>query len=44
MKWYRSVSPKRKADPIIVDKDEDYTKVKFDKLSSLPPAFEKMVP
>ena len=33
--------PQRKGDPIIVDKDEDYTKVKFDKLSSLPPAFEK---
>lgn len=33
--------PQRKGDPIVVDKDEDYTKVKFDKLGSLPTVFKK---
>ena len=33
--------PQRKGDPIVIDRDEDYTKVKFDKVGSLAPAFEK---
>lgn len=33
--------PQRKGDPVIIDKDEDYTKVKFDKLGSLPTVFKK---
>ena len=33
--------PQRKGDPLIVDTDEEPGKVKFDKLRSLRPAFEK---
>jgi acetyl-CoA C-acetyltransferase len=33
--------PQRKGDPIIVDKDEDFSKVSYDKISSLKPAFGK---
>jgi len=33
--------PQRKGDPIIFDKDEEYTKVNFDKISKLRPAFGK---
>ena len=33
--------PQKKGDPIVVSEDEDYTKVKFDKVSTLAPAFEK---
>ncbi|HNF68245.1 MAG TPA: acetyl-CoA C-acyltransferase [Chitinophagales bacterium] len=35
------VIPQRKGDPIVVSEDEDYTKVKFDKVPTLAPAFEK---
>ena len=35
------VIPQKKGDPIVVSEDEDYTKVKFDKVPSLAPAFEK---
>ncbi len=33
--------PQRKGDPIIVDKDEEFTKVNFEKISQLNPAFGK---
>lgn len=33
--------PQKKSDPILVTEDEDYTKVKFDKVPTLAPAFEK---
>jgi len=33
--------PQRKGEPIIFDKDEEYTKVNFDKISKLRPAFGK---
>ncbi|OIO11351.1 MAG: acetyl-CoA C-acyltransferase [Flavobacteriales bacterium CG_4_9_14_0_2_um_filter_35_242] len=33
--------PQRKGDPIIVDKDEEFTKVSFDKIKLLKPAFGK---
>jgi len=33
--------PQRKKDPIIVSEDEDYTKVNFDKVPGLRPAFKK---
>jgi acetyl-CoA C-acetyltransferase len=33
--------PQRKGDPIIVSKDEEYTNVKLEKISSLNPAFTK---
>jgi len=33
--------PQRKGDPVIVEEDEDYTKVKFDKIPSLKPVFKK---
>lgn len=33
--------PQRRGEPIIVDKDEEYTKVKFDRVSTLRPAFQK---
>jgi len=33
--------PQRKGDPIIVDKDEDFSKVSYDKISTLKPAFGK---
>lgn len=33
--------PQRKGDPIIVDKDEDFSKVRFDKVPLLRPAFGK---
>ncbi len=33
--------PQKKGDPIVVNEDEDYTKVKFDKVPTLAPAFEK---
>jgi acetyl-CoA C-acetyltransferase len=33
--------PQRKGDPVIVDKDEDFSKVSFDKIASLRPAFGK---
>ena len=33
--------PQRKGDPIIVDKDEDFSKVSYDKIASLRPAFAK---
>ncbi|MBK7443704.1 MAG: acetyl-CoA C-acyltransferase [Chitinophagales bacterium] len=35
------VIPQKKGDPIVVSEDEDFTKVKFDKVPSLAPAFEK---
>ncbi len=35
------VIPQKKGDPIVVSEDEDYTKVKFDKVPTLAPAFEK---
>jgi acetyl-CoA C-acetyltransferase len=35
------VIPQKKGDPIVVSEDEDYAKVKFDKVSTLSPAFEK---
>lgn len=33
--------PQKKGDPVVVSEDEDYTKVKYDKVPTLPPAFEK---
>jgi acetyl-CoA C-acetyltransferase len=33
--------PQRKGDPIVVDKDEEYTRVNFDKIASLRPVFVK---
>lgn len=33
--------PQRKGDPVIVDKDEEYGKVRFDKIPNLRPAFNK---
>jgi acetyl-CoA C-acetyltransferase len=33
--------PQRKGDPVIVNRDEEYTNVKLDKISSLNPAFTK---
>ncbi len=33
--------PQRKGDPIIIDKDEEYTNVFIDKIPSLKPAFDK---
>lgn len=33
--------PQRKGDPIVVNKDEDYTKVNFDKIPQLRPVFDK---
>jgi acetyl-CoA C-acetyltransferase len=33
--------PQRKGEPLIVDTDEEPSRVKFDKISSLKPAFEK---
>ncbi|MEZ5013440.1 MAG: acetyl-CoA C-acyltransferase [Chitinophagales bacterium] len=33
--------PQKKGDPIVVAQDEDYTKVKFDRIPTLNPAFEK---
>ena len=33
--------PQRKGDPIIVSKDEEYTKVMFEKIAKLRPAFSK---
>ncbi len=33
--------PQKKGEPIIVREDEDYTKVKMDKVATLSPAFEK---
>lgn len=33
--------PQRKGDPVIVDKDEEYTRVRFDKIPQLRPAFSK---
>lgn len=33
--------PQRKGEPIIFDKDEEYTKVMFDKIPTLRPAFNK---
>lgn len=33
--------PQRKGDPVRVERDEDYTKVKFEKVPSLRPAFAK---
>jgi acetyl-CoA C-acetyltransferase len=33
--------PQRKGDPVLVSEDEDYRKVKFEKLGSLRPAFKK---
>ena len=35
------VIPQRKGDPIVVSEDEDYTKVKFEKVPTLAPAFER---
>ncbi len=35
------VIPQKKGDPIVVSEDEDYTKVKFDRVATLSPAFEK---
>ena len=33
--------PQRKGDPILVDRDEDFTNVKFDKIATLRPVFQK---
>jgi len=33
--------PQRKGDPIIMDKDEEYTKTSFDRIPTLRPVFEK---
>lgn len=33
--------PQRKGDPIIVNKDEEFSNVKFDKISTLNPVFQK---
>ncbi len=33
--------PQRKKDPVIVDEDEEYKRVKFDKITNLRPAFTK---
>ena len=33
--------PQRKGDPIVMDRDEEYTKVLFDKIPSLRPVFSK---
>jgi acetyl-CoA C-acetyltransferase len=33
--------PQKKGDPIVVSEDEEYKKVKFDKIPKLPPAFKK---
>ncbi len=33
--------PQRKGDPIVVDRDEEYTNVKLDKIPSLNPVFQK---
>ena len=33
--------PQRKGDPVIVNEDEDYTKVNFDKIPQLRPVFDK---
>ena len=33
--------PQRKGDPVVVDQDEDYTKVNFDKIPALRPVFDK---
>jgi len=33
--------PQRKGDPIVVTKDEDFTNVKFDKIPTLRPVFQK---
>lgn len=33
--------PQRKGDPVVIAEDEDYSKVKFDKIASLPTVFEK---
>lgn len=33
--------PQKKGDPIVVSEDEDYTKVRFEKIPTLPPVFEK---
>jgi len=33
--------PQRKGDPIVIAEDEDYSKVKFDKVPTLAPVFEK---
>lgn len=35
------IIPQKKGDPIVVAEDEDYTKVKFDRVPTLSPAFEK---
>lgn len=44
--WFRDeivpVSvPQRKGDPLIVDKDEEFSRVKFEKIPSLRPVFDK---
>lgn len=33
--------PQRKGDPVVVDRDEEYTQVKMDKVRGLRPAFQK---
>lgn len=33
--------PQRKGDPVIINKDEEYTNVKFEKIPSLSPVFQK---
>ncbi|HET8964447.1 MAG TPA: acetyl-CoA C-acyltransferase, partial [Chitinophagales bacterium] len=33
--------PQRKGDPIVISEDEDYSKVKFDKVPTLSPVFDK---
>ena len=35
------IIPQRKGDPIVVSEDEEYKNIKFDKVPSLNPAFEK---
>jgi acetyl-CoA C-acetyltransferase len=35
------VMPQKKGDPVVVSEDEDYTKVKFDRMGTLPAVFEK---
>ncbi|NOY36563.1 MAG: acetyl-CoA C-acyltransferase [Chlorobi bacterium] len=44
--WYKDeivpVSvPQRKGDPLVVDKDEEFTRVKFEKITSLRPVFDR---
>jgi acetyl-CoA C-acetyltransferase len=44
-KWANEIVPvsipQRKGDPVVVSQDEEYNNIKFDKVSSLAPVFEK---